>query len=508
MREARNDTDPTSARRWVTLIGPLLFVTLILMPRPAGMTAAGQTTLAMAGWMAAWWLTVAVPLAVTALLPLVVVPAFGVASPAAAAAPFANPVIFLFMGGFFVAAAMQRWALHRRLALAVVAWTGTSPRRLIAGFMVASALLSMWMSNTAATLMMMPIGVAVLGLVLPSAAGRRADGPVATSAGEFSDRRGLGVALMLGIAYAGSIGGVATLIGTPPNAVLAAMADEMLGVEVSFARWLAIGLPVSVVMLVLCWALLCFVLFRLSGKPLPQAAQVIGAERAKLGSWHRAERVTAVVFVLAALAWIIRAPKQIGDLTIPGIQTLLPQVGDATIAMAAALALFLWPVHDRSGLATRVLDWTHARRIPWDILVLFGGGLSLAFAFEASGLTEWLGGKLGVLAGLPDLIIIASVATTFVFVTEITSNTATATLGLPIMAALGPSVGVPPLTLMTAAAMGSSMAFMLPVATPPNAIVFGTGYLRATDMSRAGFALNLVGIVVISTAVSLMLGSA
>ena len=506
MREARNDTDPTSARRWVTLIGPLLFVILLLMPRPAGMTSAGQTTLAMAGWMAAWWLTVAVPLAVTALLPLVVLPAFGVASPAAAAAPFANPVIFLFMGGFFVAAAMQRWALHRRLALAVVAWTGTSPRRLIAGFMASSALLSMWMSNTAATLMMMPIGVAVLSLVLP--AGRAADGAVAPSAVGFSDRRGLGVALMLGIAYAGSIGGVATLIGTPPNAVLAAMADEMLHVDVSFARWLAIGLPVSVVMLVLCWALLCFVLFRLSGKPLPQAAQVIGAERARLGSWHRAEQVSAVVFALAALAWILRAPKQVGELTIPGIQTLLPQVGDATIAIAAALVLFLWPVTDRSGLPTRVLDWTHARRIPWDILVLFGGGLSLAFAFEASGLTEWLGGKLGVLAGLPDLVIIASVATTFVFVTEITSNTATATLGLPIMAALGPSVGVAPLTLMTAAAMGSSMAFMLPVATPPNAIVFGTGYLRATDMSRAGFALNLVGIVVISTAVALLLGTA
>ncbi len=454
----------------------------------------------MAAWMAAWWLTVAVPLAVTALIPLVLLPVLGVSSPTEAAAPYANPVIFLFMGGFFIAAAMQRWALHRRLALAIVARTGTSPRRLVAGFMLASAVLSMWMSNTAATLMMMPIGIAVLSLLLDNS----------RSPGEEVDTRhqNLGVALMLGIAYAGSIGGVATLIGTPPNAVLAAMADELLGVEVSFARWLGIGLPVSVIMLSLSWFLLCHLLFRLPGGPLAGAAQVIAGERAKLGRWHPAERLTAFVFALAALAWIFRAPKQIGDLSIPGLQSLFPGIGDSTIAIAAALILFLWPTHDRSGSATRVLDWPHARQIPWDILVLFGGGLSLAAAFASSGLTTWLGGELAVFAGLPDLLIVAAVATTFVFVTEVTSNTATATLGLPVMAALGPSVGVDSLALMTAAAMGSSMAFMLPVATPPNAIVFGTGYIEPAEMRRAGFWLNIVGIVVISVGVSWAFGVA
>ncbi len=501
MPEGRNDSR-TSRPRWGRLLaGPVLFGVLLLSPAPAGVTPAGEATLALAAWMAAWWLTVAVPLAVTALLPLALLPALGVASPDAAAAPYANPVIFLFMGGFFIAAAMQRWSLHRRVALAVVARTGTSPRRLVAGFMAACALLSMWMSNTAATLMMMPIGIAVLSLVHPTPAADDAESTAPTSG-----VAGFGTALMLGIAYAGSIGGVATLIGTPPNAVLAAMADELLDVEVSFARWMAIGLPVAVVMLVACWAFLCFALYRLPDVPLAGAASALRGEQSKLGAWHPAERVVAVVFAAAAIAWIMRAPKQIGAVTIPGIQSLLPQVEDSTIAIAAALILFLWPVRDSQGRRTRVLDWAHARSIPWDILVLFGGGLSLASAFQSTGLTEWLGGELSVLAGYPDLLIITAVAGLFVFVTEITSNTATATLGLPVVAALAPAVGAEPLALMTAAALGASMAFMLPVATPPNAIVFGTGYIEATEMRRAGLWLNWIGIVVISAAVALLMG--
>ncbi len=499
MPEARNNAYGLRGRVGPVVAGPILFALLLLMPRPAAISPDAQATLALAGWMAAWWLTVAVPLAVTALLPLALLPTIGVASPADAAAPYANPVIFLFMGGFFIATAMRRWALHRRLALAVVMRTGTSPRRLVAGFMMACALLSMWMSNTAATLMMMPIGAAVLSLVRPSASGAGPEGETA-----LNGPRGLGPALMLGIAYAGSIGGVATLIGTPPNAVLAAMADELLAVEVSFARWMAIGLPVSAVMLLACWALLCL-MFRLPAQPLAGVAGIIRGEQDKLGPWQAAERAVAIVFGCAAIAWIVRAPKQIGAVSIPGIQTLLPRVEDSTIAIAAALVLFLWPARDPQGHRTTVLDWAHARSIPWDILVLFGGGLSLASAFQSTGLTTWLGGELAVLAGFPDLLIIAAVAGLFVFVTEITSNTATATLGLPVVAALGPSVGVEPLALMTAAAMGASMAFMLPVATPPNAIVFGTGYIEPAEMRRAGFWLNWVGIVVVSAAVAMAL---
>jgi sodium-dependent dicarboxylate transporter 2/3/5 len=494
MSESRNDSaQPAYRTRWI-IAGPIVFFFLLLGPQPEGVTPQGQATLAMAGWMAVWWLTVAIPLAVTALLPLVLIPALGIGTAAAAAGPYANPVIFLFMGGFFIAAAMQRWDLHRRVALAVVRRTGTSPRRLVAGFMIACALLSMWMSNTAAVLMMMPIGIAVLSLI-----------PAVPTEGKTGSER-LGVALMLGIAYAGSIGGVSTLIGTPPNAVLAGLADELLGVDVSFARWMTIGLPVSAAMLIACWALLCFVLYRLPGRSIAGADEVIEAERAKLGPWHSAERATAIVFLLAALSWILRSPKQIGVITIPGIQTLLPQVGDSTIAIAAGLLLFLWPARDRSGRRTRVLDWGTAARIPWDILVLFGGGLSLASAFASTGLTGWLGGELAVMAGLPDLLILAAVATTFVFLTEITSNTATATLGLPVMAALGPAVGVEPLALMAAAAMGASMAFMLPVATPPNAIVFGTGYIPPAEMRRTGFWLNWIGIIVITAAIGIAFG--
>jgi sodium-dependent dicarboxylate transporter 2/3/5 len=496
MRDSRNDTDPFFGRRQSILAGPILFAIILLLPKPAGITPEGKATLALAAWMAVWWLAVAVPLAVTALLPLVFLPGLGVATPSAAAEPYADPVIFLFMGGFFLAATMQRWSLHRRLALAVLYRTGTSPRRLVAGFMLASALLSMWMSNTAATLMMMPIGLAVLSLLARPAETLDRD------RGTRGDTGSLGVPLMLGIAYAGSIGGVATLIGTPPNAVLAAMADELLQVDVSFARWMAIGLPVSALMLIACWALLCLVLFRLPGRPLAGAAHLIDRERSGLGGWHPAERVTAIVFATAAVAWILREPKRIGDLVIPGLQSLLPQVGDATIAIAAALVLFVWPTRDQEGRRTAVLDWNHARSIPWDILVLFGGGLSLAGAFQSTGLTKWLGGELAILAGLPDVLIIAAVATLFVFVTEITSNTATATLGLPVMAALGESVGVAPLALMTTAAMGASMAFMLPVATPPNAIVFGTGYIQPAEMRRAGFWLNWIGIIVITSVVT------
>lgn len=490
MNTGRNNEERRTSRG-IILVGPAAFFLIWLWPGLSDLGPSGQATLAVAAWMAIWWLTVAVPLAVTALLPLALFPILQIASPAAAAAPYANPVIFLFMGGFFIAAAMQRWVLHRRIALAVVAWTGTSPRRLVAGFMIAAAFMSMWMSNTAAILMMMPIGVAVLRLI---------DGSVGEDA---SDVASLGTALMLGIAYAGSIGGVATLIGTPPNAVLAGMANELLGVQVSFARWLAIGLPVSAFTLITCWALLCLVLYRLSADPLPGAGRLIRSERDKLGRWDPGERVTAAVFGATALAWIFRAPREIGDLMIPGIQSFLPQVGDATIAMAGALALFLWPTRAADGAPTRVLDWEHARTIPWDILILFGGGLSLASAFESTGLTSWLGGRLVVFSGLPELAVIAGVTTLFVFLTEITSNTATATLGLPVVAGLAPAVGIEALPLMTAAAMSSSMAFMLPVATPPNAIVFGSGRVEAREMRRAGLWLNLISIAVVTSAIAL-----
>lgn len=480
MPGTRNEAHGAPLRARLLLLGPLLFLAVLVWPRPPGLEPAGQATLAVTAWMATWWLTVAVALPVTALLPLALFPILGIADPARTAAPYANPIIFLFLGGFWLAAAIERWGLHRRLAFAVIARTGTGPRRLVAGFMVVTAFISMWVSNTATAAMMMPIGLAVL---------RLAEEPPGESA--------LGTALMLGIAYAASIGGAATLIGTPPNAIFAAAAGELAGRAVGFAQWLAFGLPISVVMLALAFATLCLVHARLPRHPLPRMTESLARQRAEMGAWSPGERGTAIVCALTALAWLAREPKAIGAFHVPGIQTFVPALEDATIAMAAAVVLFLTPV--RAGAdRTPLLDWEHARRIPWGILILFGGGLTLARQFEETGLTTWVAGHLVALDGLPPLALVAVVAILFIFLTELTSNTATAALAMPVLASVASATGTPPLALMATAAVTSSLAFMLPVATPPNAIVFATGYIRSGQMARAGLTLNLAGVVAVT----------
>lgn len=488
MHGTRNDTHAAPLRTRLLLLGPLLFVAVLLLPRPSGLGPAGHATLAVTAWMAAWWLTVAVALPVTALLPLALFPILGIADPEATAAPYANPIIFLFLGGFLLAAAIERWGLHRRLALSVIARTGTAPRRVVAGFMAVTAFISMWVSNTATAAMMMPIAVAVLTLAEER-----------PGASEF------GTALMLGIAYAASIGGVATLVGTPPNAIFAASASEFAGRSVGFAEWMAVGLPVSLVMLALAWATLCLLRTRLPRGPLPRMAEALARQRAALDTWSPGERGTAIVFALTALAWLWRQPKELGPVTLPGIQSVLPGVGDATIAMAAAVALFLTPVRADSG-RTPLLDWEHARDIPWGILLLFGGGLTLARQFEETGLTTWLAGHLAALEGLPQIALVAVVAMLFIFLTELTSNTATAALAMPVMASVAAATGSTPLSLMAAAALATSLAFMLPVATPPNAIVFATGYIRSSEMARAGLVLNFWSAAAVTLAMATLFG--
>jgi sodium-dependent dicarboxylate transporter 2/3/5 len=430
--------------------------------------------------MAAWWMTEAIPIPATALLPLVLFPVLGILDMPAAAGPYAQEIIFLFMGGFFIAMAMEKWGLHRRIALAIVAAVGTGPRTIILGFMAGTAFLSMWISNTATATMMLPIAVAVGEMFRPS---------------DQDGRFEFGIALMLGIAYAASIGGVATLIGTPPNAVMAGAASEILGVEVGFVQWMGVGLPVTLIFLPVAWFVLTFLMYP-PGAISGDAGSILEAERKGLGPMSRGERIVAVVFVLAAAAWVFRSPKTFGAVTIPGIQSIAPWVRDSTIAMAAALILFLAPVDRKKG--TQALDWPTARRIPWGVLLLFGGGLSLARAMAESGLAEWVGGAVGGLADLPTWIILAGVAGLFVFLTEVTSNAATTTMAMPIMAGAAMGLDMPPLTLMATAALAASMAFMLPVATPPNAIVFGSGYVTIPEMTRAGFLLNLLAIVLIT----------
>jgi len=477
-----------SPSQWAGLLGGAgAFLFLLFLPAPGSLSPEGWRTASVAVLMAVWWMTEAIPIPATSLLPLVLFPSLGVLEMSDAAAPYAHELIFLFMGGFLIAVAMERWELHRRIALRIVGAVGTGPRSLIFGFMLATAFLSMWISNTATTAMMLPIGIAVGEMFRPGE----------SETGGYS----FGIALMLGIAYAASIGGVATLIGTPPNAVLAGAADELLGARIGFLEWMAVGLPITVVLLPVAWLVLVYVLHppgRISG----DAGELLAREREGLGAMSTGEKAVGTVFALTGTAWVLRAPKAFGEVTIPGIQTWLPGVTDATIAMAAAVVLFLIPVDRRRG--EFALDWETARRIPWGVLVLFGGGLSLARAMDRSGLAEWIGGGVGALEAVPAIVIFGTVAALFVFLTEITSNTATSTMAMPIMAGVAVGLGAAPLALMATAALAASMAFMLPVATPPNAIVFGSEYLTVPIMARAGFWMNLISITAVTVAATLL----
>ncbi len=478
------------ARRIGFVAGLILFGLLLALPAPATLGPVGWRAAAVAALMATWWMTEAIPIPVTALLPLALFPLLGVLDMPQAAGPYANPLIFLFMGGFLLALGMEKWGLHRRIALGIMAAVGTGPHALVLGFMLASGFLSMWISNTATAAMMLPIGLAVVALLRPSTLAPAPEG-----------RFDFGIALMLGIAYGASIGGVATLIGTPPNAILAGAADEILGIRIGFLEWMRVGLPLAAVMLPITWLLLTRVLHR-PGPLQGDASGLIAGERARLGPMGRGERSVAVIFAATAAAWVLRDEKALGAVTIPGIETWFPMVGDATIAMTGALLLFLVPVDARRGRF--LMTWEDTRRLPWGVLVLFGGGLSLARAMEISGLAAWIGSGVSGLGALPLILLVAVVATVFVFLTELTSNTATATMAMPILAGAGIALGIDPVLLMSTAAIAASMAFMLPVATPPNAIVFASDEITVPRMARAGFLLNLVSITLVSLLGSLL----
>jgi sodium-dependent dicarboxylate transporter 2/3/5 len=469
------------AQRIGLVAGAIAFVLVLLIPPPNGLSVEAWRTAAVALLMAIWWMTEALPIQATALVPLVLFPLLGVLNSEDVAAPYANQMIFLFMGGFFIAVTMQKWNLHKRIALSIMARVGTSPNRLILGFMIATAFLSMWISNTATVAMMLPIGLAVGEMFRPL------------------DHKGpyeFGIALMLGVAYAASIGGVSTLIGTPPNAALAGAASELLDIQIGFVQWMGIGLPFTLIMLPITWLLLTRLLYP-PGDLSADAASLIEQERNALGKMSRGEKLTAVVFALTAAAWVLRQEKNFGSITVPGLDSWLPFIHDSTIAMLAAVILFITPVDWRKG--EFVLDWKTARKIPWGILVLFGGGLSLARAMDRSGLAEWVGNAVGALEAVPTVVLIGAVVTLVVFLTELTSNIATTNMAMPVMAGAAVGLDIPPLMLMTTAALAASMAFMLPVATPPNAIVFGSGYLTVPQMSSAGLILNLLAIVAITT---------
>ncbi|MEX1256001.1 MAG: DASS family sodium-coupled anion symporter [Gemmatimonadota bacterium] len=467
-----------TAARVGLFLGPVSLLATLIVPAPGGMSDTAWKVAGVGLLMAIWWVTEAIPLAVTALVPIVLFPLERVSTVEAAAAPFANPVIFLFMGGFMLAQAMQRWNLHRRLAFSIIGVTGTAPRRLIGGFMAASGFLSMWVSNTAVAVMMLPIGVSVIQVVLGES-----DRP-----GEAESRMeesGFAVALLLGIAYGASIGGIATLIGTPPNALLAGFLSQELGIEIGFGRWLVVGLPLSIIFLPLAWIALTRVAIFVDPHGPELNPQILRSFRDSLGPRSPAETRVAWVFGITAVAWVIR----------PLIERAIPGLSDTGIAIAAMISLFLIP----SGRGGRdgVLNWEWAKRIPWDILLLFGGGLSLAGAIGSSGLAEWIGGSLEAARVVPTLGLMFLVTVLLVFLTELTSNTATAAAFIPILAGLAASLGTDPLYLTIPATLAASCAFMLPVATPPNAIVFGSTFIRMGHMVRAGIYLNVIACILI-----------
>lgn len=501
------------------LLGPVAFLVPLLWPVLPSLEGPARAAAATTAWMAIWWITEAIPIPATALLPIVLFPATGVVPAGQVTLQYGNQLIFLFLGGFLLSGAIQKWDLHRRIALRIILAVGLSPGRIILGFMAATAFLSMWISNTATALMMVPIGLAVVHQLVAFMKEQRL--PIDTRPEHFH----FGIALMLGIAYAASIGGLGTLIGSPPNAIFAGFAETALGRPVGFLQWLYFGLPLSVVGLITAWLYLTRRAFPLQGDGLEGAVEVLRQQHRALGPMGPAEKRVTAIFAFMAGMWIVRGLLEdaLGGIGLGGIT-------DTTVAVAGALLLFITnpgqdavsaPSTDPDGEVRRptsssassptseaaaskghrgLIGWEDAQSVPWGILLLFGGGLALAHGIETSGAALWLAGRLAVLQGMPPVLVVLTVTAIVLALTEVSSNTATATIFMPVMMGLGDALGVHPQVLMVAAATAASCAFMLPVATPPNAVVFGSGYVDSKHMLKAGLGLNVIFVLLIAAA--------
>lgn len=460
------------------LLGPLFLVVMMLFDgSQTTMDQSAWRVAAIGLWMATWWATEAVPVPVTAFLPIVTFPIFGVATMGETTTAYANPIIYLFLGAFILALAVEKWMLHKRIALLILTITGTDGKRLIGGFMLVSALLSMWMTNTSTTMMLMPIALSVATVI--------ADNNTHLSDEQTTSFK---VAMLLGLAYAATIGGLATLVGTPPNALLAAFLTENYDIKITFANWMLVGVPVMLIMLPLAWISLTRITFNIDIPANPAVNQHLKSLREDLGPMSVAEKRVAIVFLTVVLLWILRRPLSswfdISFLT------------DTGIVMAAALVLFLLPSGNKQQ--PQLMVWQNVNRLPWGVLILFGGGLSLAAAVSSTGLAGWLGQSLTPLGGLGIFVLIVAATGLVIFLTELTSNVATAATFLPVVAAVALELGVSPLMLCIPITLAASCAFMLPVATPPNAIVFASGVLSIPQMVRAGAMLNIIGMILLS----------
>ena len=474
------------------VLGVVAFTVLTLFPVDAANDPASRLA-AVAALMAIWWMSEAIPLFATALLPLVLFPLLGIMPGKETAPSYMNHVIVLFIGGFMIALTMQRWNLHRRIALHIIRLVGGGPARVVLGFMIAAAFLSMWISNTATAVMMVPMGLAIVLQVEEQ-----------MTEGHPGAHR-FAVGLMLGIAYGCSVGGMTTLVGTPPNLSLVRIFEIVFpdGPEIAFGQWMIVALPVGATMLLLAWLLITRVLYRAPPEVEVQAS-VVQRELERLGPITFEERAILAVFAVTALLWVFRVDLSLGAFTLPGWSNLLPWPGlvdDGTVAITMASLLFFIPGRGPDGERTRLMGTEVIPRLPWNVVLLIGGGFALAAAFQRTGLAQLIGGQFAAAGELPVFVLILLVCLALTFLTELTSNTATTEMILPILGSVAVVAGIHPLMLMIPATMSASCAFMMPVATPPNAIVFGSNRLTIAEMARAGIILNLVGALVIASVV-------
>lgn len=460
------------------VLGPLSFLLLIIF-LPSSMAAPTRGALASIVWIAIWWISEAVPIAITSLMPLILFPLTGVMSLKQTSAPYSNPLIYLFLGGFILALAMEKWNLHRRVALNIIKLVGVKQQQLILGFILATGFLSMWISNTATTVMMLPIALSIIN----------------QDRSDSKEHHDFSRALILSLPYSASIGGMATLVGSPTNLIFADAVKKFYGVEIHFDLWMAIGLPIAALLLVACWLHLTRVAFKISNDSSIGSQTVIDEELTKLGKMSREEKLVLVVFSLVGLAWITRRYL---------IAPFVPAMNDTIIVLIGALALFIIPSSDKKS---KLMDWQTSLKMPWGVLLLFGGAFAVASGFQASGLTDLIGDQLAALPEIPFILLLLIIVTVVNFTTEVTMNMATCTLMMPILASLALTLDLHPFTLMAGTCIAASCAFMLPIATAPNAVAFGSGEIKVKDMLYAGFLLNVLSIIIITAVVYFLMPS-
>jgi sodium-dependent dicarboxylate transporter 2/3/5 len=475
-----------NAKKIGLILGPILFVLTRYFLTIEGLSDEANAVLASTLWIAIWWTTEAIPIAATSLLPIILFPLSSALSLSETSSSYGHRFVFLYLGGFILALAIEKWNLHRRIALNIIRLIGTNVRKIILGFMVATAFLSMWISNTATAVMMLPIGIAIIKQMKDLKSTPEDENLI------------FGKALMLSIAFSASIGGIATLIGTPPNLVLAGIVQELYSVEISFLQWIVFGLPISIVLLIIAWVYLTRVAFQFKQEKFTEGKEEIERQLIKLGSIGFEEKMVLAIFILTGLAWISRSFL---------LNKFIPNLDDSIIALIAGISLFLFSSKNQEGKPEKIMNWEDAVKLPWGTLLLFGGGLAIAQGFQTSGLATWIAESMVQLNGFSTLIILMVVITAVNFLTEITSNLATTAMLLPILAPTALILQIHPYLLMVGATLAASCAFMLPVATPPNAVVFGSNYLKIPDMVRVGIVMNLISIAIILAMVYFVLPS-